>query len=229
MSSAAHQRPDLAGGVAVFPLPGVVLFPRMRLPLHIFEPRYKALLEATMTRPEAERCFAMGAMMPYPGDRTLGDPPVYELAGMARVVERTLLADGRSLIVLEGVDRIQLSRERQTGNPWREFEAAWLDDLPGEVDADFALRLAAELRALVAALLGDLPTPLHPLFAQATNLNDLVWMASGYIPWEIDWKLEQLACQEPLLRAGRLIGELEKKLGLRRDKPLQPDAEPDAN
>ena len=85
--------------VPVFPLPQVVLFPHAQLPLHIFEPRYRTMLED---------CLASnGAIIIAQLDRK-GGGRINEYAGAGVITEHTQLPDGRSNIIVSGRARVRL-------------------------------------------------------------------------------------------------------------------------
>lgn len=94
--------------IPLFPLPNVVLFPNVFLPLHIFEPRYRQLVNDALA---GERMIGMVLLQPGYEEDYDGTPPVYDVgcAGLVTHVER--LADGRFNIVLRGLERFRLVGE----------------------------------------------------------------------------------------------------------------------
>ena len=86
-------------GVPVFPLPHVVLLPEARLPLHVFEPRYRAMLADCLA---AEPRAIVIAQIDRRGGR------IAEVAGAGVIVEHQPLPDGRSNIVVAGSVRVRL-------------------------------------------------------------------------------------------------------------------------
>nr|WP_039927837.1 LON peptidase substrate-binding domain-containing protein [Leptospira yanagawae] len=87
----------------LFPLPDVFLFPGMFLPLHIFEPRYRMLLDFCL-----ENGGEMG-MAPYPKGWTgNGLPPIPEVVGFGHIIQKESLPDGRSNIILEGIGTAEI-------------------------------------------------------------------------------------------------------------------------
>src|SRR3954451_7445361 len=79
--------------VPVFPLPNLVFFPKTYLPLHIFEPRYRQMvIDATMTG----RCIGMALFKEGWQDHYYGNPRIFDLGCVGRVVSIQNLADGRS-------------------------------------------------------------------------------------------------------------------------------------
>jgi ATP-dependent Lon protease len=90
--------------LAVFPLPGIVLFPGTLLPLHIFEPRYRTMVADCLA---GSRCMAMANQLDEPEDLERA-PRWSPIAGIGRVVHHVGLRDGRSNIVLQGLGRVRL-------------------------------------------------------------------------------------------------------------------------
>jgi ATP-dependent Lon protease len=112
--------------IPVFPLPQVVLFPEAILPLHVFEPRYRAMLQ---------HCLAThGAMVVaqvIPGEDEHGRPRIAPIAGGGVVIEHQTLADGRSNIVLRGRARLRLDElAPDESRPFRMARATVLEDMP---------------------------------------------------------------------------------------------------
>ncbi len=93
-------RPDI---VPVFPLPNVVLFPNVTLPLLVFEPRYRQLVEDVL---RGDRWLAIPLLRPGRSDSD--DPEFEELGGAGRIGRYTRLPDGRMNIMVEGEERVRL-------------------------------------------------------------------------------------------------------------------------
>lgn len=124
--------------LSVFPLPGALLFPRQRLPLHIFEPRYRALVSDAIAR---DRRIAM--IQPLPGHDLNGHPPLFDLGCVGKIEHVEAMEDGRYNIILEGLTYFRLMRELDTGTPFRQIEAELLPE-PEIEDLDIATRGALE-------------------------------------------------------------------------------------
>jgi Lon protease-like protein len=104
--------------LSIFPLAGALLFPRMHLPLHIFEPRYCAMISDAMARDRR-----IGMIQP----RGEGDhPPLFDLGCVGRIAEVEALDDGRYNIVLEGTALFRVTRELEVTTPFRQVEAELL-------------------------------------------------------------------------------------------------------
>ena len=100
----------------LFPLPGVALFPDLPLPLHIFEPRYRAMLRDAL----AGSGF-IGIVQIRPGATTReGEPsPIFSIGCAGRIEGVAEMEGGRSNIVLRGVSRFQIDEELPEGRPYR--------------------------------------------------------------------------------------------------------------
>src|SRR5215510_4101658 len=84
--------------IALFPLSSVVLFPRVRTPLHIFEPRYRQMTEHALA---GDRHIGMVMVRTEYDAEMAGDPPVYPIGCAGIISEAQRLPDGRFLIVEE--------------------------------------------------------------------------------------------------------------------------------
>ncbi|GAA0658892.1 LON peptidase substrate-binding domain-containing protein [Sphingomonas insulae] len=122
--------------LSIFPLPGALLFPGMHLPLHIFEPRYRAMVSDAMARDRRIgmiQPMTMGAT----GSTGGGDASdLYEIGCVGRIAEVEALDDGRYNLVLEGVALFRVLRELDVTTQFRQVEAELLP-----IDADDALSL----------------------------------------------------------------------------------------
>ena len=94
--------------IPVFPLPNVVLFPRTYLPLHIFEPRYRAMVSDAAKNGQ---CIGMALLKDGWETDYYGHPPVFSMGCVGRLASVQTLADGRSNILLQGLERFAIERE----------------------------------------------------------------------------------------------------------------------
>jgi Lon protease-like protein len=108
--------------VPIFPLSGALLFPRSQLPLHIFEPRYRAMIRDAMA---GDRLIAMVQPRPVPSEagKELAMPPVFEIGCIGRIDACEELDDGRFNIVLEGLSRFRIAREARVETLYRQVDA----------------------------------------------------------------------------------------------------------
>lgn len=106
----------IPGRLPVFPLPNVVFFPKTYLPLHIFEPRYRQMVaDVTM----GGQCIAMALLKEGWEPDYYGNPAIYSALCIGRIVSVQPLSDGRSNILLQGLERCEISEEH-FDKPYRE-------------------------------------------------------------------------------------------------------------
>jgi Lon protease-like protein len=128
--------------LSIFPLPGALLFPGMHLPLHIFEPRYRALVSDAMARDRRVGMIQPRAMGARGGDR----PALYDVGCVGRIAEVEMLEDGRSNLVLEGLALFRLERELEVTTLFRQVEAELLPT-PEDETLSLGSRAALEMEA----------------------------------------------------------------------------------
>jgi Lon protease-like protein len=137
--------------LAVFPLTGVLLLPGTILPLHIFEPRYRAMVEDALS---SERVFGMiqpaapqNDNRPLPGaEKEI--PELYKIGCAGYIEEWEKLPDGRFFIQLKGVNRFRIQRELPQRRGYRVVSADYRD-FP---DAEFQASWRGERQAVLDAL-----------------------------------------------------------------------------
>jgi len=130
-----HGPATLPAILPIFPLTGVLLLPRGRLPLNIFEPRYLAMTRDALA---ADRLIGMV----QPNDPTVSDanPPVYPIGCAGRITSFTETDDGRFLITLTGTSRFRIRDELPLLEGYRRIVPEWTDfarDLEGEDETGF--------------------------------------------------------------------------------------------
>jgi len=179
----------------IFPLPGVVLFPGTLLPLHIFEPRYRAMVSDALA---GESLIGMAMLDPerFSPER----PPVLRLGGAGRIVEQERLDDGRFNIILEGVWRYRIVREEPSA-PYRtaSVEIAPVKGYSDPAREELAVR---RVRALFAGLQPEMDLP--PLPSEAMSPERL----SGELALRLRWppsELQTLLETDSLPRRFRMI------------------------
>ncbi len=110
--------------LSIFPLAGAVLYPGLQLPLHFFEPRYRALVSDSLAR---DRRIAM--IQPQAAGE---GAPLFTIGCVGKIADVEALEDGRYNVVLEGIARFRLIRELDVTTPFRQVEAELLADDMGE-------------------------------------------------------------------------------------------------
>jgi Lon protease-like protein len=111
--------------ISIFPLTGAMLYPGLHLPLHIFEPRYRALVSDALARDRR-----IGMIQPQ---RAQEGAPLYAIGCLGKIDDVEALDDGRFNIVLEGEARFHVLRELNVTTPFRQVEAELLGERDDEV------------------------------------------------------------------------------------------------
>ena len=179
--------------LGLFPLP-IVLCPTERIPLHIFEPRYRELIEECV-----ERGTDFGLVL------ATGDGAVHEIGTRASVLQvLEVLEDGRMNVVVEGSERFRLlelttGRAFTTGIVEPVLDA---DDPPDDADIERALDVFRELAETSESEV-DLPEP---------DVPQLDFELAARVELSADSKQEVLAMTSPRLRMQRLVTLLESAL-----------------
>ncbi len=120
---------DMPETLPVFPLPGAILLPRARLPLHIFEPRYLAMVDDCL---KSERRM-IGMIQPRSGSGEV--PALWDVGCAGRITSFSETEDGRYMITLTGIARFRVVEELAGFVPYRRCKLEWNAfsfDLKGE-------------------------------------------------------------------------------------------------
>lgn len=138
--AARPQRGDAAlpAVVPIFPLSGVLLLPRGELPLHIFEPRYRAMTAAALA---GDRVIAMVQPSGEPGDPV--NPPVFRVACLGRITAARQTEDGRYYITLTGLSRLRIAAELPLQDGYRRVVADY-GEFGADLEEDRATRIDRE-------------------------------------------------------------------------------------
>jgi Lon protease-like protein len=131
----------------LFPLPTVVLFPRVFLPLHVFEPRYREMVADALS---GDRMIGMALLRGGWEDDYEGRPPVYAIGCSGLITHCDRLPDGRYNIVLRGLDRFRIVAEDHSRAYRRARTIALPEAAPGDDDRDTLRTLRDRIEALVS-------------------------------------------------------------------------------
>jgi hypothetical protein len=146
--------------IPVFPLPNVVLFPTVFLPLHVFEPRYREMVADAL---EGDRIIGMTLLKPGWEEDYTGRPAIYRVGCAGLISHVDELADGRYNIVLRGFGRFRVDDE-EPGRAYRVARVTWLADPDAEAERDELQQERHRLESLLVPLVEgsrpQLPTTL---------------------------------------------------------------------
>lgn len=191
----------------LFPLPNAALFPGAELPLHIFEPRYRAMTERALA---GSKLILLGRLRPGYEPNYHGRPPVFDVAGLGRITRDVRHADGRFDIVLSGIARVRIVAELPPDQPYRVVRGELLEDAPG----DGALAIAAWERKLVELFHGLRPhlpesvRDLDALSAGASTPGERVDRLAAALTADPDARQRMLEELDPAERYCLLVAQL---------------------
>jgi len=196
---------ELPQVIPIFPLPNVVLFPHVELPLHIFEPRYRAMVDDAM---QGDRLVDIVVLRGDWRRDYHGAPEVFPLGCVGRITNFSPLPDGRSNLVLRGERRFTI-RDEVAGTEYRRARVDWQPCVPEEGATAAALErrlkdsvsrlLARRDRELTADFWDRLPRETERLVNSLASALDLPTIE----------KLALLECDAVRTRAERLLEVLE--------------------
>lgn len=115
-----YRASDLPEKIAVFPLPGALLLPRSRLPLHIFEPRYLQMIDDCL---KSEHRL-IGMIQPR-AQKSSSGRELQAIGCAGRLTQVSETEDRRYMITLSGISRYRISREVSGFQPYLQADVSW--------------------------------------------------------------------------------------------------------
>lgn len=128
---------NFSGIVPLFPLSSVVFFPNTLLPLHIFEPRYKEMVDTALN---SEKIIGMALLKPGWETDYYKNPEVYDVIGMGRIVSSEVFEDGKINIVLYGLKRARII-EVVEDLPYRQARVSIVENEQGKNNESFRAKI----------------------------------------------------------------------------------------
>jgi uncharacterized protein len=180
------------GKARLFPLPNLVLFPHVMQPLHIFEPRYRELLEDALAD---DRLIAMAVLTPGWEKNYEGRPPLYSMACLGQITTHFRLADGTYNVLLLGLQRVRLVRELDSGHRFREAQVELCADRYRACPLAHQKTLQQKLHDALLKALPMLPEA-HEQLDQLLGSDVPLGVLTDVISYMLDINL---ACKQSLL------------------------------
>lgn len=199
---------DFSGKARLFPLPNLVLFPQVMQPLHVFESRYRELLEDALA---GDRMIAVATLAPGWEADYDGRPPLYPVACLGRIVVHNRLKGGAYNVLLVGLRRVRVVRELPPKKSFREAEVELVED---RYPVEAAVSGAVLQRKLHSAFLRILPVlsqaqdQLDQLLGSDISLGTLTDIISYMLEIDLEQKEVLLAEANVHRRAELLLGHL---------------------
>ena len=171
-----------SGKTRLFPLPNLVLFPHVMQPLHIFEQRYRELLEDALA---TDRLIAMALLAQGWESDYEGRPPIRSVACLGRITTHFRLADGTYNVLLLGLRRARIVRELEPKRLFREAQLEICEDFypPQEFPRHSALQ--RQIREALVQLLPRLPE-VHEQLDQLLENDVSLGMLTDVLGYTLD-------------------------------------------
>lgn len=191
----------------LFPLPSVVLFPNVFLPLHIFESRYKQMVADALA---GDRIIGMVVLRPGYENEYDGAPPIYTTGCSGLITHVENLEDGRYNLILRGLEKFAIHSEElpAVGRLYRSAVITPIDETVRASDRDELRRERQRLQALLTPVFNG---GLEGRLPEAMPDEDLINALAQYLEFDPMEKLALLERQGPLARCRSMVELLEMK------------------
>jgi len=191
----------------IFPLPTVVLFPNVFLPLHIFEPRYRQMTADALA---GDRLIGMVLLRPGNDADYDGRPPVYRIGCTGLITHAEKLDDGRFNLVLRGIEKFTILGEEDPaiGQLYRRAIIAPIDETISQADRDPLREARRTLEGLLEPLFEG---TMESRLPQNMPDDDLINALAQYLDFDPLEKQALLERMGPLARCRSMIELLEMK------------------
>ncbi|MFM8379369.1 MAG: LON peptidase substrate-binding domain-containing protein [Planctomycetia bacterium] len=190
----AFSPDQFSGQARIFALPNLVMFPHVMQALHIYEPRYRAMLEEAL---EGDRLIALAVLAPGWEKNYEGRPTLRSTACLCRVATHQRTPEGTYNVLLLGVRRLRLVRELPPKKLFRVVESELLDDvLPDDESPEAAAELQQQLLAAFKRAMPKIPDAyeqLDQLLGSQITLGMLADIVAYTIDLDLEWKMRLLA------------------------------------
>ncbi len=199
---------EFSGRARLFPLPDLVMFPHVMQPLHIFEPRYRELIAASLAD---DQLLAMAVLAPGWEGNYEGRPAVEPVACLTRIVTCRQLPDGRYNLFVLGLQRIAIARELPPERSYREAEVRLLDDVYPSATSLARSKLQEKLTTVFRQLLPSLSSNLEQfeqLLSGEISLGPLTDLVAFALTLPLEAKRQLLEEQAVDRRAKMLLAHL---------------------
>lgn len=193
--------------IPLFPLPNLVLFPHVLVPLHIFEERYKLMITTCIERDEV-----FGLVLLRSGADTESEDTIHRVGVTARIVQAERLENGRMNILTEGESRFRIRRLTQEEPYWKGSVDLFEDD-ESHHSIESLYDQVSELYRKVAALGAKVSSSEEPEAVFPDSPTELSYMISYVLDLDSEAKQKLLEMTSTAERLRALIPHLNETIG----------------
>jgi Lon protease-like protein len=205
--------------IAIFPLPNVIFFPKTLLPLHIFEPRYRQMVQDTIA---TKQLIGMFLLEDGWQENYYGNPNIHSIGCAGEMIHVETLPDGKFDIVLRGLYRVRPIEIVQEF-PYRKARVEVLPEILTEGPA----KVQRMTENLISEFKKVDPEGLRLLESDEPDLAEVVNHVANQLPMELETRLELLKIDDVYLRAESVYELLSKRISAldwtRRFERLRPE------
>jgi Lon protease-like protein len=197
---------QILSALPIFPVPSCVLRPGGRLPLHVFEPRYRELTRDVLA---GHHYIAVARLRPGYQTTYYGRPPVYDRCGVGKIICSEELPDGRFALLLRGVARVEIARELPADKNYRLVEAQLLQDAPtNRAETGDCHKKLITLCDRLAEVLEQGGPQLRDLVRTFDDPGTCADAIAAALVMDADARQELLEAVDPLARLQRTLGHV---------------------
>lgn len=214
---------DFTGRVRLFPLPNLIMFPHVVQPLHIFEPRYREMVEDALS---TDQLIAIAHLQPGWEAEYEGRPPISPVICIGRIVSHAQLDDGKFNILLLGLRRATIANELPLTRSFREAQVAVLEDRYASSASQQRASVQRELLRCFRRFTPESPAAqeqFESLMNHRLPLGVLTDVISFTMKFDVDLKQRLLSEWNVDERAKMLVEELRR---LEKSDPIADDDRP---
>ncbi len=196
---------DFGGEVRLFPLPKLVMFPRNVQPLHIFESRYREMIEDAI---QGDQLIALATLMPGYETEYYSRPPIAPHICIGRVASHEKTEDGKYNLILVGISRAQIGNEITPVKSFRRANVRVLDERPTDLSNPISEAVGRDLAKRLMASLPSAKELVDEFVKQNISLSTFTDVIAFHFPFDVEFKLELLSELDVVNRAKLLLKRL---------------------
>ena len=192
--------------IAIFPLPNVIFFPKTLLPLHIFEPRYRQMVQDTIA---TKQLIGMFLLEDGWQENYYGNPSIHPIGCAGEMIHVETLPDNKFDIVLRGLYRVRPIEVVQEF-PYRKARVEVLPEILTEEPA----KVQRMSENLVSGFKKIDPDGWNLLESQEPDFSEVVNHIAHHLPMELETRFELLKIDDLYLRAESVYELLSKRISV---------------